>query len=127
MANRVSGTVLLCPVDCFLTRGGHDNVVDSKNLRKVEGKGHVTVIGVDRVHTYVSSELSGHSPDASRAIDDEERLLFLRPAERDEVEVALEHLPRREPDQRQGSGLGVAPPPGLASGDARVDGGVLAI
>lgn len=33
MADRVCGSVLFCPVDCLLTRGRDDDVMDSENLR----------------------------------------------------------------------------------------------
>ena len=33
VVDRVSGSVLFCPVDCLVTRGSDDDVIDSKNLR----------------------------------------------------------------------------------------------
>ena len=94
----------------------------------MKGESRLTVVSgwIDK-HAYMSSELGGHGADASRAIDDDQRLLFFGLGEGHEVEVALEHLPRRKSDQRQRSSLGIGPPTGLAPGDARVDDGVLAI
>ena len=79
------------------------------------------------MYTYVTSELSSHRSDASRTIDNDQRLLFLGPAEGDEVEVAMEHLPGGNSDQRDRSSLCIAPLGGLPAGDAGVDDGVLTV
>ena len=78
-------------------------------------------------NTYVTSELGSHRTDTTSPINNDQRLLFLRATKGDKAEMTMEHLPGGETDQGERSSLGVAPPGGLASGDAGVDDGVLAV
>ena len=111
-------------MDCLLKRGCDNDVMDTENLgRRGEKAGvmsYLTVIVVIQV-------LCVCIENAPRAIDDDRGLLFLGPTERYKVGVALEHLPCHNSDQGQRGNLGIAPSSGLASGDAGVDDGVLAV